>query len=178
MPPSTDPPLAELHGLARLLARSADRLAARSFAAGRLGPECLPPLLGTWSSAEAIDWGQLPPGFVLKASQGRFPARLVPDRARADLAALRAEAAGWLDAAAGPSRPLLFAEALLRGRDGGPAPAWRFRLRAGRLESLSDRRPDPRIRAAAARLAAGLPEARIRLHLIGGEVIFGSIRRD
>lgn len=175
--PFAMPPLAELHGLARLLARTADRLAARTFAAGRLGPECLPRLHGQWPAAEAMDWHRLPPGFVLKASRGHASTRVVRPGDGTDLAALRQVAAGWLDREAGP-RPRLFAEELLLARGGGLALAWRFRLAGGRLVALCDAPPDPRLVQAAARLAAGLDQVRIRLHLLGDRVVFGSIRRD
>ena len=171
------PPLEELHGLARLLARTADRLAARTFSAGRLGPQCLPRLLGTWTVAEEIQWQHLPPGFALKASRGHASSRLVLPGDGTDLAALRQVAARWL--AREPGRPpRLFAEELVLGHDASPAPAWCFRLAAGHLAPLSDAPPDPRLLAAAARLAAGLDRVRIRLHLRQGRVVFGSIRRE
>jgi hypothetical protein len=179
-PPYAIPPLGELHGLARLLARTADRLAARTFAAGRLGPDSLPRLHGQWYQAEEIDFAKLPPGFALKASRGHASTRLVLEQDDMDPGTLRQAAARWLTREPG-QRPRLFAEELLLGRNGAPALAWRFRLGQGRLAALSDAPPDRRLVAAAAGLAAGLAsglgEVRIRLHLVAGRVVFGSIRR-
>jgi hypothetical protein len=177
LPPHAIPPLGELHGLARLLARTADRLAARTFAAGRLGPDCLPRLYGQWQQAEEIDFTRLPQGFALKASRGHASSRLVLAREQADGMALRQAADRWLAREPG-QRPRLFAEELLLSRNGTPALAWRFRLAGGRLEALSDAPPDHRLVAAAARLAAGLDGVRIRLHLVEGRPVFGSIRRE
>ncbi len=177
IPPHAIPPLGELHGLARLLARTADRLAARTFAAGRLGPDCLPRLHGQWFGADEIDFAKLPAGFALKASRGHASTRLVMARDQVDLMALRQAADRWLAREPG-QRPRLFAEELLLGRSGAPALAWRFRLVGERLEALSDAPPDHRLVTAAARLAAGLDGVRIRLHLVEGRVVFGSIRRE
>lgn len=176
LPEPASPALGTLHGLVRLLARTADRLAARTFAAGRLGPECLPRLHGVWGCASEVAWHRLPPAFVLKASRGHG-SRMVAHQAGIDLPALRAEAARWLAREPGPP-PRLFAEELLLTSNGSPAPAWRYRWSAGALTALSDARPDPRLTAAAERLALGLGDVRIRLHLVGGRVVFGSIRRD
>jgi hypothetical protein len=181
LPPHAIPPLGQLHGLARLLARTADRLAARTFAAGRLGPDALPRLHGQWHQAEDIDFTKLPPGFALKASRGHANTRLVTAHDQVDPMALRQAADRWLLREPG-QRPRLFAEELLLGRNGAPALAWRFRLVGDRLEALSDAPPDPRLATAAARLAAGLTHGlgcvRIRLHLVKGRVVFGSIRRE
>ena len=171
------PALEEMHGLARLLARTADRLAARTFAAGRLGPECLLRLYGQWHSAEAVHWHRLPPGFALKSSRGHASTRLVMPRDNIDLAVLRQAAGRWLAREPGPPARL-FAEELLLGHNGRPAVAWRFRLKRSRLEALSDAPPDPRLMLAAAHLAAGLDQVCIRLHLVGSRVVFGSIRRE
>jgi hypothetical protein len=173
--------LGELHGLARLLARTADRLAARTFAAGRLGPDCLPRLHGQWQQAEEIDFTRLPAGFVLKASRGHACSRLVQASDQPDPVALRQAADRWLAREAGPP-PRLFAEALLLARNGSPALAWRFRLAEGRLTVLCDAPPDRRLVSAAARLTAGLDggpgSVRLRLHLVEDRVMFGSIRRE
>jgi hypothetical protein len=93
----------------------ADRLAARTFAAGRLGPDCLPRLHGQWQQAEEIDFTRLPAGFVLKASRGHACSRLVQASDQPDPVALRQAADRWLAREAGPP-PRLFAEALLLAR--------------------------------------------------------------
>ncbi len=185
LPPYSSPSLGELHGLARLLARTADRLAARTFAAGRLGPDCLPRLHGQWQQAEEIDFSRLPSGFALKASRGHASSHLVLARDQTDIMALRRDADRWLAREPG-QRPRLFAEELLLARNGDPALAWRFRLSAGRLEALSDAPPDRRLATAAARLCDGLADGmaegigsvRVRLHLVDGRVVFGSISRE
>jgi hypothetical protein len=81
-----------------MIRRTTDKLAAREVLAARGLAHLLVPLAGgPWRRAGEIPWDALPDRFVLKASHGSGMTRVVADRARADRAAVLAEAARWLE---------------------------------------------------------------------------------
>ncbi len=74
----------------------ADKLAVRDFVRERVGEKYLTELHGQWASAGDITFDGLPQRFVLKANHGSAMVRVVLDRDREDLAAVRQVCAQWL----------------------------------------------------------------------------------
>jgi hypothetical protein len=74
------------------------KLGQRSYKAARIGEAASLPLLGEWQDTAALerDWGRLPNAFILKPTHASSWYRVVPDKSRADRAAILAEAIGWL----------------------------------------------------------------------------------
>jgi len=79
-----------------LRALVADKLAVRDFVRARVGERCLPELYKVWASADEIGFDGLPQQFVLKANHGSAMVRVVLDRSREDLPAVRQICSQWL----------------------------------------------------------------------------------
>jgi hypothetical protein len=79
-----------------LMRRCADKVAVRDYVAEQAGPDVLIPLLGTYTSAAAIDFQRLPKRFVLKANHGSGWNILCRDRETLDFARTRARLDAWL----------------------------------------------------------------------------------
>lgn len=123
----------------------ADKLAVREYVSRRVGPACLIPLLGTWDSAEQIDFDALPKRFVLKCSHDSGSVWLCPDKAGFD----RAAATAFLNrcmrrdySVAGREWPYkglvpkIMAEAYLGEADGTPPDDYKFYYFDGVLRAI------------------------------------------
>jgi hypothetical protein len=131
-----------------LLATFADKLAARDYVAGRVGPEILARVHAVAEDPDELDFDALPREFVLKPSHGSGAVWVVTDQARpggvlpvntwnpavthpdsTDRARMVAAARGWLASNLGREalewayldvEPRLLVEELLPWRDGDP----------------------------------------------------------
>jgi hypothetical protein len=78
-----------------LLVTAADKLAARTFIASRIGDEYLPKVRAVWSAPGAIelgaDWGPV----AIKANHGSGYVKLIPDAGAANTETIRKLAATW-----------------------------------------------------------------------------------
>lgn len=167
-------------GASWLLGRAADRLAARTLAAARLGPDWLAPLHGSWRRPEDICWDCLPRAFLFSASQGPGRRALVPDRPQFRTRELERLARHWLRQA---PEARLMAEA-------SPTPGtetWEVLVRGGRARSLRPAGGDwvalARCPVAAQQLAepaevvtAGLLQAAVAFRLGGSHPLFVAMR--
>ena len=79
-----------------LLSQMADKAAARSYVASRLGPQILPDLYHLTSDPATIPFDRLPEKFVVKPTHGSGWVRLVTDKSAADRAALVRTCSEWL----------------------------------------------------------------------------------
>lgn len=69
----------------RLWTMLADKFAVRQYVAKRVGSKYLVPLLGQWTSAEDIDFSQLPDKFVMKPNNGSYDAVICRDKSALDI---------------------------------------------------------------------------------------------
>jgi len=79
-----------------ILSRIADKAAARSYVAERLGPSVLTDLYCLTDTPETIAFDDLPDRFVVKPTHGSGWIRLVKDKAHLDRAELIATCRDWL----------------------------------------------------------------------------------
>jgi hypothetical protein len=112
-----------------LLKIASDKVAVRGWIDGVLGPGYTVPLLGTWHSADQIDWMSLPIPFIVKPAHSSGPFRIV-DRPldEAHIQELTTAVAQWVDEDFFHTsfewgyrglRRRVTAEPLLRAPDGG-----------------------------------------------------------
>lgn len=104
-----------------------DKLAAREFAAARIGDGWFAPLLWSGDSPDDIPFDRLAPPYVLKCNHGSGFNIIVEDDAALDRAQTRATLNSWLATSYGaryrepgymPIRPRVFVERLMREADG------------------------------------------------------------
>ncbi len=125
----------KLHDRRPILEELQDKRRAREYVRARVGDDPLVELLQVTDDPDAIDFASLPDRFVVKPTHGAGWISIVPDKAAADEAAIRARARDWLAQAFGvaerswayariPRR--LLVERYLEGEDGGPAPDAKF----------------------------------------------------
>lgn len=67
----------------------ADKFAVRQYVSERIGSQYLVPLLGIWSSAQEIDFANLPDKFVIKPNNGSYDCIICTDKSRLDLEQVR-----------------------------------------------------------------------------------------
>jgi hypothetical protein len=144
------------------LRQMSDKIEVKRLVAERVGERYAVPLLGEWSDPMQVDFDRLGPSYVLKPNAQSGPYAMVLDSATADRAALLTSMRSWL-AAPGLRKtlrrqwgyfgiaPLIIAEPLLRGPDGGPAPeldVFVFRGKAQLFRHLHGRKLTPERRNA------------------------------
>lgn len=75
----------------------ADKLTVRDYVAEAIGDDCLVPLLGSWETAEEIEWSSLPDSFVLKTNHGSGFNVIVRDRSELDVDRVTDQLNSWLE---------------------------------------------------------------------------------
>ncbi len=78
------------------IVRCSDKLAVRDYVRETVGERYLNALYGVWDRAEDIDFDSLPRSFVLKTNHDSGSVWVVPEKAAADLEAIRREVAASL----------------------------------------------------------------------------------
>lgn len=74
----------------------ADKWAVRTYVARRIGEKYLTKTYGCYRKFEEIDFAALPPRFVLKPNHGSGWYKLIPDKTKIEIPALRSQCEAWL----------------------------------------------------------------------------------
>ena len=128
-----------------------DKLAVRDWVAARIGQAYLNKIYSIWDDPSAIDFGDLPPDFVLKTNHDSGSVWIIRDKSSVDLPALRAKVAGRMNRVYGAEKgewayshihPKAFAEEMLSAPEEGISD-YKFHCAGGRVafvQYISERR--------------------------------------
>jgi hypothetical protein len=113
----------------------ADKVAVKSKLLEFIPAESIIPTIGTWKSANEIDFDRLPDEFIIKANHGSGWNLLVPDKKSLDIASARRKLTRWLrtnyfsigrEYQYKDIEPALIAEPLIRPTDGSQLLDYKF----------------------------------------------------
>ena len=86
----------ELHSDTSMWTLCADKYRVREYISNLGLLDYMPKLYGHWDKVNEIDFNQLPDSFVIKANNGCATVKVVPDKSKINLRALRKELKRWL----------------------------------------------------------------------------------